>query len=238
MPRVEFPDHGVKQVEISWAEPGSRFTRFFERFAIDVSKETDTQGAGRILRLSWDEAWGIPERAVARGLLRKPPLVLRLMGVDEKAVGHGQQDMTIVYNIEKGTGEWVGEDRKKDTLDGFFLALTKEQKAAIEAVGLDVWDPFISSIMEHVPRAMDKMVFDPFHIVKHMNDAVNDVRKWEHRLLAVDGKSLLNGTRFQWLYGQENLPGRYREGFAALQAANLKTGRAYAIKEALRDLWG
>ena len=50
------------------------------------------------------------------------------------------------------------------------------------------------------------MVFDPFHIAKHMNDAVNDVRKWEHRLLAVDGKSPLTGSRFLWLFGRENLP--------------------------------
>lgn len=153
----------------------------------------------------------IQGRAVQRGMARKPPLVLRLMGVGEKAVGHGQQYMTIGYNIEQGPFEWVGEDRKKESLDGFFLALTLEQKTNIEAVGLDMWAPFISSIPEHVPRATGKMVFDPVHIVKHMNDAVNDVRKWEHRLLAVDGKRLLSGTRFQWLYGQENLPGRYRE---------------------------
>ena len=105
VPRVACPDHGVKQADVSWAEPGSRFTKFFERFAIDVSQETDTKGASKILRLSWDEAWNIQERAVVRGIARKPPLVLRLMGVDEKAVGHGLQYATLVYNLEKATVE-------------------------------------------------------------------------------------------------------------------------------------
>jgi transposase len=93
------------------------------------------------------------------------------------------------------------------------------------------------SIQGYLSRASEKMVFDPYHIVQHMNDAVNDVRKGEHRELKVDGKSPLSGTRFWWLYGRENLPERHRAGFAALQASHLRTGRAWSIKEALRDLW-
>ena len=236
LPRVEYPDHGVRQAGVPWAESNSRFTKFFECFAIDSAQEIDTKGAGKILKLSWDEVWGVQERAVARGLRAKPPVALRFMGVDEKAVGHGHQYATIVYNLEEGTGEWVGEGRKKETLDGFFQGLTTEQRAGIEAGGLDMWGPFIASIREHVPGAEGKLVYDPFHIVGHMNEAGNDVRKREHRQLSEEGRSPLGGTRFWWLYGRENLPERHREGFAALHAAHLKTGRAYAIKEALRDL--
>jgi transposase len=237
VPRVECPDHGVKQTEVSWAESGSRFTKFFERFAIDVSQETDTKGASKILRLSWDEAWGIQERAVARGIARKPPLVLRLMGVDEKSVGHGQQYATLVYNLEKGTVEWVGEDRKKETLDGFFASLSVEQRAAIEGVGLDMWDPFITSVRDHVPDAGRKLVFDRFHIMKHANEGVNDVRKREHRELLKEGDPTLKGSKYVWLYREENLPEKYQDRFAELRALHLKTGRAYALKEALAELW-
>src|SRR5439155_2808811 len=70
-PRVECPAHGVRQVRLPWAEPRSRFTALFERLAIDVLKETDVLGATRILRVSWDEAWHLMERAVKRGLLAK-----------------------------------------------------------------------------------------------------------------------------------------------------------------------
>jgi transposase len=237
VPRVECPDDGVKQVEVSWAESGSRFTKFFERFAIDVSQETDTKGASKILRLSWDEAWGIQERAVTRGIARKPPLVLRRMGVDEKSVGHGQQYATLVYNLERATVEWVGVDRKKETLDGFFASLSLEQRAVIEGVGLDMWDPFISSVLEHVPDAESKLVFDRFHIMKHANEGVNNVRKREHRELLKDGDPTLKGSKYVWLYREENLPEKYHDRFAVLRALHLKTGRAYALKEALAELW-
>ncbi|MGI0156743.1 MAG: ISL3 family transposase, partial [Thermoplasmata archaeon] len=228
LPRVECPDHGVKQVEPTWAEPGSRYTSDFERFAIDVIQETDTRGAGKILKLAWDAVWGIEKRAVARGLLARPPLVLKRMGVDEKAVGHGQQYMTLVYNLETSTVEWVGEGRKKDTLDAFFQTLTLEQRTGIEATGLDMWDPFIASILEHVPDAAGKMVFDRFHIAKHANEGVDKVRKSENRALWKEGDPTLKGSKYLWLYRGENLPEKHRDRFAALRALHLKTGRAYA----------
>jgi transposase len=193
---VEYPDHGVRQAGVPWAESNSRFTKFFECFAIDSAQEIDTKGAGKILKLSWDEVWGVQERAVARCLRAKPPVALRFKGLDEKAVGHGDQYATIVYNLEKGTVEWVGLDRKKETLDGFFRSLAAEQRAAIEAVGPEMWGPFIAAIGEHVPEADGKLVFDPFHIVGHMNEGVNDVRKRQRCQLSEEGTSPLVGRRF------------------------------------------
>ena len=238
VPRVECPEHGKIQVRVPWAEPSSRFTALFERWSIQVMQETDTAAAAQLLGISWDEAWGIQERAVARGLAAKPPRALRQMGVDEKSVGHGQQYMSLVYNLEKSTVEWVGEGRKKETLDGFFQSLTFEQRTAIEAVGLDMGDPFIASIQEHVPGAREKMVFDRFHIAKHANEGVDKVRKSENRALWKDGDPTLKGSKYLWLYRGENLPEKHRDRFAALQALHLKTGRAYALKEAPADLWG
>ena len=237
VPRVECPQHGKLQVRVPWAEPNSRLTALFERWSIRVMQETDTAAAAELLGISWDEAWGIQERAVARGLAAKPPLQLRQMGVDEKAVGHGQQYATLVYNLEKSTVEWVGEDRKKETLDAFFGTLTLGQRTAIEAVGLDMWTPFIASISEHVPGAAEKMVFDRFHIAKHANEGVDKVRKAENRELWKDGDPSLKGRKYLWLYRGENLPEKHRDHFAILQALHLKTGRAYALKEALAGLW-
>ena len=199
MPRVECPHHGVKQVDVSWVEPNSRFTKFFERFAIDVSQETDTKGASKILRLSWDEAWNIQERAVVRGIARKPPLVLRLIGVEEKAAGQGQQYATLVYNLEKGIVEWAGEERKKEALDHFFQSRNLEQRSAIEEVAFDMRDPFIGSIREHVPGAGETLVFDRFPIMTYTNAGVDTVRKSENRALGKEGDPILKGSKYIWL---------------------------------------
>jgi transposase len=99
-PRVKCPSHGVIQVHLPWAEPRSRFTKAFERFAIDVLKETDISGASNILKMSWDECWGIMERAVARGKARKEHQVPALIGVDEKAARKGHSYLTLVYSIQ------------------------------------------------------------------------------------------------------------------------------------------
>jgi transposase len=100
-PRVECPTHGVRQVRLPWAEVRARFTALFERLAIDVLKETDIRGATRILRISWDEAWHIVERAVERGQRAKPPRVTPHLGVDEKAIAKGHQYLTLVCDVDR-----------------------------------------------------------------------------------------------------------------------------------------
>jgi transposase len=91
IPRVKCPFHGVRQVKVSWAEAHSRFTMLFERLAIEVLKEANIEGAARLLRVSWDEAWNLMERAVRRGQRRKRNRGVKKMGVDEKESGQSAQ---------------------------------------------------------------------------------------------------------------------------------------------------
>lgn len=236
-PRVCCPEHGVRQASMPWSEGHSRFTALFERFAIDVLQETDVLGATRILRVSWDEAWRILDRAVERGLLAKQARVCRRIGVDEKAAAKGHDYITVVCDLESGTVEHVALDRKKESLDSYFQGLSSEQLAGIEAVAMDMWKPYIQSTKAHVPDAAEKIVFDRYHIMTHMGGAVDAVRKRENRDLSAEGKDTLKGSKYLWLYAGENLPERHRERFERLKALHLKTGRAWAIKEALRELW-
>jgi transposase len=236
-PRVSCPAHGVRQVLLPWAEPHAHFTALFERLAIDLLKETDITGACRILRISWDEGWHLMERAVARGMARKERRVPTLVGVDEKAAAKGHRYMTLVCDLERATVEYIAEERKQASLDGYFEALSEDERGQIKAVAMDMWEPYVNSVCAHLPDAEEKIVFDRFHIMKHMVEAVDTVRKREHRALQAEGLDLLTGSKYLWLYSQENLPERHRERFVALKATNLKTGRAWAIKESLRALW-
>ena len=236
-PRVDCPEHGVRQVTLPWAEPHSRFTAMFERLAIDVLSETDVSGACSILGLSWDEAFGIMERAVARGLARKPHRVPELIGVDEKAVKKSSKYFTLVCDLERSTVEWVAEDRRAQSLGDYFSAHDQEELAKIRAVAIDMWEPYISAVKTHVPNGADKIVFDRFHIMGHMGHAVDMVRRQEIRLQRRQGRKDLVGSRFLWLYAEENVPDDRRRQFNALKNSNLRTARAWAIKESLRALW-
>jgi transposase len=238
IPRVACVLHGVRQTEVPWALPRMQFTLAFEQWAIDVLREADVLGATRLLRISWDEAWGIMERAVARGQRRKQPRPVARLGVDEKAIAKGHTYFTLVCNLDQGTIEYVAKDRKQASLDGFYEGLSVRQRAGIEAVALDMWEPYILATLAHVPQARRKMVFDRYHVMKHMLEAVDAVRKAEHKALQAAGDETLKGTKYLWLYSEENLPEHHEEAFARLRKLHLKTGRAWAIKESLRDLWG
>ena len=237
IPRVSCSTHGIRQVLLPWALPGGRFSLAFERHAIDTLLEADVLGASRLLRVSWDEAWGFMERAVERGLKAKERRIIARLGIDEKAVAKRHRYVTLVTDLDRGTVEFISDDRKIVSLDAYYQSLTVRQRGGIQAVAMDMWEPFITSTWKYVPHAGTKIVFDRFHIMKHMTKAVDDVRKAEHRRLQKDGDDALKGSKYLWLFSEENLPQRYAEQFARLKAMNLKTGRAWAIKESLRGLW-
>ena len=240
VPRVECAAHGTQTVAVPWAEKDGRFTRLFARLAIDGMRECSVAAACEILGISWDEADGIKQRAVQRGLARKVPRVMPRLCVDEKSVGVGQGYMTIVAEVAPGVAarvEDVGEGRKRESLDAFWTSLSATQREGVEAVAMDLWEPFRQSTMAHVPEAAGKGVPDPFHLVQSMNEAVNEVRKAEHRRLLAQGDPILSGTRQLWLYGMENVPAMAAERFDQIKEINLQTSRAWAIKEVLRSFW-
>ena len=183
-PRAECPQHGVRVVKLPWAEPSSRFTALFEALAIEWLKEASQKAVGEQLGLSWDEIHGLMERAVKRGLQRREVESVSKIGVDEKAFRKGHSYFTLVNDLVRSRVMYVGEGRQQSSLDGFWEALREEQKQSIAAVAMDMWDPYVASVREHVPGADRKIVFDKFHIAKHLGEAVDRVRRHEQTLKA------------------------------------------------------
>ncbi len=236
---VRCAEHGAQTVVVPWAEKYGRFSKLFERLAIDVMLECSISGACEILGISWDEADGIKQRAVKRGVARKIPKVMPRLCVDEKGMGHGHDYMTIVAQAHEGqtTVEYVGKGRERESLDAFWEGLMAEQLAGVEAIAMDMWKPYVQSTLAHVPGAAGKIVHDPFHLVKYMNEAVNEVRISEHRRLQAQGDDILKHTRQLWLYGMENVPAKHAQRFDEIKELNLETSRAWAIKEVFRSFW-
>jgi len=242
IPRVNCPEHGVKQVDVPWAGKYSRFTLLMEQLIIETLLACQSVSRTSVLTgVSWDQAQAVMHRAVERGRRRKAedpdtPTV-ELMGVDEKAFRKGHSYITIVCDLERSTVEHVAEDRKIDSLASYYRRLTPEQIEAIQCVAIDMWRPYIQATDQHVPRASEKIVFDRFHVMKLATQAVDKVRRAEHKTLKQTGDETLKGTKHLWLYNEENVPERRADQFNAVKDLNLKTSRAWAIKETLRDLW-
>jgi transposase len=109
---------------------------------------------------------------VKRGQARKEAVVARRIGVDEKAFRKGHSYMTVVNDIDRGTVEYVTEDREKASLQRYYATLTDEQRTGIEAVAMDMWEPYVQATLEALPLAKEKIVFDRFHLMQHMTQAV------------------------------------------------------------------
>jgi transposase len=238
VPRVECPTHGVVQTAVPWATPGSKFTLLFERLAIDWLREAAVTAVARQLKLGWDAVWGIERRAVARGLERRGALELRFIGVDEKSFQRRHDYVTVVSDLEGARVLFVADDRKRESLEAFWaLGLTVAQRTQIEAIAMDMWDPYVQATRAQVPDADAKIVFDRFHCAKHLNEGVDRVRRAEHRELMAAGDTRLTGTKYAWLRHPDRFKPEAWRAFAALRNSTLKVARAWALKETVADLW-
>lgn len=129
------------QVAVPWAEEHGRFTLLMERMIIQALLACQTtKGACGLMRISWDQAWHVLERAVARGQDRKEAVVITQIGVDEKAFRKGHSYMTVVNDINRGTVEFITEDREKASLERYYATLSEEQRQGITGVAMDMWE--------------------------------------------------------------------------------------------------
>lgn len=177
------------------------------------------------------------EKAVARGLSRKKSRVPEYIGIDEKSFAKRHRYETLVCDLIHGSVECVLEDRRQDSLEGYYGQFSKEQLAGIKAIAMDMWDPYIAATTDLVPDAEAKIVFDRFHVIRQVTDAVDKVRRQEHKMLMANGQEHLKGTRYLWLMNEEAIPDWRKAKFDEIRNMELKTGRGWAIKESLRHFW-
>ncbi|MCZ2153500.1 MAG: ISL3 family transposase [Bryobacterales bacterium] len=235
-PRAGCPEHGVKTMQVPWAAPKGRFTLLFERFAVEVLLASGSiSQACELLGIHWETAQEIMRRAVERGLERRQLERLKHLGMDEKSFKRGQSYVTLLTDLDQSRVLDVVEERTTEAAEQLWATLSPEQKQAVEAVAVDMWEPFIRTIEKQVPEA--DIVHDKFHVSKYLNEAVDKVRRTEHKELTARGDETLKGTRQLWLYNPENFSLEQSEEFSALKDLELKVARAWAAKELFSKFW-
>lgn len=234
VPRCSCPEHGIKQIHVPWAEPGSRFTALFECLAIDWMQEAGRSAVARQLGLSWREADGIMQRAVDRGLARRPAVTTPVLGVDEKSF-QGREFVTVVCDLDDGRVLHIADGRGSEALATCYAAMTLEQRQAVEAVAMDMHQPYVLATQSALPEAT--IVFDKFHIAKLANTAVDQVRRQENKELVAEDDDRLKRTRYDWLRNPLNESREQRAKAKDVRASKLKTARAWQIKETLMDFF-
>ncbi len=235
-PRSRCQEHGVKTISVSWAEPGSRFTLLFERFALEVIRAARSlTQACDLLGLDWDAVQRIMERAVKRGLQRRKLEGLAYVGIDEKSFGSGQSYISLLTDLDQSRVLEVMEGCDQGTAQALWQSLPDKERLSIQAVALDMAPAFIAASRAAAPQA--DLVHDKFHISKHLNEAVDKVRRQEHKQLLAQGDETLKNTRQLWLFNPVNLSDEQAADFEQLKFRGLKVARAWAIKELFSKLW-
>lgn len=236
IPRCSCSKCGVKTIRVPWADKHSRFTLLFEAFAIEVLlASANVSRAASLLGLDWNTAHGIMERAVQRGLERRSTEDVERVGIDEKSFGSGQSYVSLMTDLDGRRVLEVTEDRTQAAADQLWEALPDAQRQRVRAVAVDMWQPFIASTRQKAPQA--EIVHDKFHISKHLNEAVDKVRRGENKALKQEGDDRLKGTKQLWLVGMEKLSRQDLRQLKAMRDDSLKTGKAWAIKEHFRKIW-
>lgn len=234
--RIRCPDCGVKAEKVAPLPSKAPYSKRFEDAVGEACESAASRQVARRMGLAESTVRAIDLRYLERweAKRRKPPL--RQMGVDEIYKGKKDKFLTVVCNLETGEPLWFGRERKKETLDDFFGSqLVSRQRKRIEAVCVDMWDPFRKSIEHWAPQC--QIVYDKFHVLQHANDAVDEVRKAEFFRQGPKKRGLIKGKKWLLLSRWKNLTYTNRGELNRLFALNRRVFKAYVLKESLERLW-
>lgn len=225
----------LKVEKIPWTEGKSPISKPLIVVLATWSRILAWDVVAKLYGVSWSTVVVAVNHAVDYGLERRDLSRLRYLGIDEISRKKGHVYHTNVYDLETKTLVWSKEGRSKETLEAFFDSIGPVQSAAIVGICCDMWANYVDVVKLRAPQAT--LVFDKFHIVRHLLNAVNDVRKMEAKALKVSDPEVLKGTRYIFLKNPENLTDKQAPRLSELMTMNLKVVRAYLLKELFKDLW-
>jgi len=235
--RVECPRCGVRVEEFPWAEPWARVTTSLFNAVARLSRELSWQGTARQYGLNWKSVATIVKRAVAYGLRHRARPPVHVIGIDEVSRRKGQVYLTVVYDLERRVLLWVGDERTEEAVRPFFTReMGRRRCQTLRVVCMDMWATYAKLVREHATNA--QILFDRFHIVKHLNEAVDAVRRDLWRQLTSKQRASFTGTRWLLLKNPWNLNGNQKDRLSTLVRWNTPLVRAWYLKEAFQLFWG
>lgn len=233
--RVICPRCGVRVEKVPWAGRWERLTHALCSALARLAKELPWNRVASHFGLDWKSVATAVRRAVAWGQAQLRWKPLPVIGFDEVSRSKGQSYLTIVYDLERRRLVWAGPDRTRETADAFFVWLGRRKSRGIRAVCCDMWAAYVESIKEHLPEA--RIVFDRFHMVRHLNAAVDEVRRITWRRLSGPDRTRFKRTRWLWLSNPWNLEPEQKRQLSALCRRNAPIVRAYYLKEDFQHFW-
>ena len=239
MRRVDCPSCGVRVERVPWAEGKNHLTRTYAWFLAHWAKRMSWSDVAAAFRTTWENVFRSVEMAVQWGLQHRSLDGIESLGIDELYWSRRHQYLTVVYQIDAGTKRllWIGKKRTLKTLLGFFRWFGPERSHALRFICSDMWKPYLRVVAKKAAQAIH--VLDRFHIASHLSKAIDEVRAKEAKELHARGlQPFLTRTRWLLLKRPENLTPKQEIGLGELLLrSNLRSVRAYLLKEDLQRFW-
>ena len=239
MSRVDCPECGVKVERVPWAQGKNHLTTTYAWFLSGWAKRLSWKQVAEVFHTSWESVMRSVKMAVVWGLDHRSLEGVSAIGIDEIAWGKGHQKYaTVVYQIDAGCKRllWMGRKRTEMTLHRFFDWFGKERSGQLRFICSDMWKPYLKVIAKKAKNAVN--ILDRFHIMGKMSKAIDEVRAKEVKALKAKGMlPVLTKTRWCLLKRPENLTDNQHIQLKELLKCNLKTVRAYLLKEDFQFFW-
>lgn len=238
MRRVACPVCGVTVEEVPWADGKHEQTKTHMQFLAHWAKKLSWKEVAESFQTSWPKVFYAVQYVVTWGLANRDLNGITAIGVDEIQWHRGHKYLTLVYQINEGRIRllWIGKDRCVKTLLRFFRFFGKERSGKLRYICSDMWKPYVKVIAKKAGHAVH--ILDRYHIVARINKAIDAVRADEHRQMKKDGyEEVLKKSRWCLLKRKENLTDKQEAKLSDLLRYNLKSVRAYLLKEDLNGLW-
>ena len=238
MRRVDCLSCGVRVELVPWAEGKNHLTSTYAWFLARWAKRMSWKEVAEAFATSWENVFRSVEMAVLWGREHMSLEVITAIGIDELQWSRGHKYLTLVYQIDQGCKRllWIGRERKVKTLLGFFRWFGKLRSQSLRFICSDMWKPYLRVVAKKASQAIH--VLDRFHIMSHLSKAIDEVRAKEAREIKAKGRTpILTHTRWILLKRPENLTEKQEVRLAELLRHNLKSVRAYLLKEDFQFFW-
>jgi len=236
--RVRCLDHGVKVEALPWAYGKERMTFSYQVYLSRWAKRLSWKETADIFETSWDTVFRAVKFVVDYGLAHRNLEGVTEIGVDEISVFKGHKYLTLVYQINAGSRRllWSGPERRTKTLLQFFQDFGGERSAQLQFVCSDMWAPYLKVIAKKAPQALN--ILDRFHIMRKFNEAIDEIRRGEVKLLkANEQENVLNRGRWLLLKRPENLSEKQTARMSELLKLNLASIKGYLLREDFQRFW-
>jgi len=228
----------VKRERLDWLADNPLYTKRFAFFVGRRCRQTTVKEVAEELFLDWHTVKELDKQYMGEQLRRAGTPAPRAIGIDEIAIAKGHRYRIVVSDLERSRPIWFGgQDRSEASLDEFFTWLGPAKCRGIRLVVMDMWKPFRPSTLKEGNAPQAAILYDKFHVLSHLGEALDEVRKREYARLSGNNRRFIKGQKYTLLSHWENLTTRGRKALKLLFKANKRLNKAYLLKESFGLLW-